>query len=176
LVLIDGAYKKVTQGVASFDQANEMSDKGAASKARKAAMNNTADAISAYCKIVVEAIAGSAVANDPFNLIYKQGLAYGWMKQMVDASLEEIRKEDPETFSKVDVVMSKAVKDGFIKRWKAKLVNGVNLLVNSKGVQMVCGWVREAWDWTKKTWSDFIAWLNNTFKPAKKEDPIPEPS
>ena len=177
LVMIDGAYKKVTAGLSAFVQANEMSDKTKGNDARKKALFNTSVAIHDYCKLVVDAIANKAVANDPFGIIYGKGMQYSWAQKYVDDALDSIRESDPETFSKVDVVMSKAVNDGFIKKWVSVLRSGVKLVVDSKGVKMISGLAMKSISWAKETVSDFIQWLKlqweKVFPSSKEAAPVP---
>lgn len=163
LIALDSAQKRIVAASRVHADKLAMTDKSQRSAAIKKAVNAYDAAVFNYCNIVIHAIADGNIANDPFSIIYGRGLTGSLAKPALDKALDKIRADSPDAFTKIDLVMAKAVTEGFIEIWKAKLSNGYNLLINCAGIQFINGWVMHKIEWTTNVYNDFIAWLKAKF-------------
>lgn len=163
LVALDNAQKKIVAAGKIHEDKLKITDRDKRAESVKKSVAAYKVAVFNYCNIAIHAIADGDIENDPFAIIYGRGLTGSLSKVSIKDALEQIRKESPDIFTKVDIVMAKAVSEGLLKKWKAKLSNGVNLVVNSKGVQFISGWIKEKIQWTVDMISNFIDWIKNQF-------------
>lgn len=172
LIALDNAQKKIIAAGRVYDDKLNMANKKQRAEAVKKTSEAYEKAVFNYCNIVINAIADNDIESDPFAIIYGRGLTGSLGKASLAKAFDQIRNESPEVFTKVDIVMSKAVSEGLLKKWKSHLSNGVKLIVNNKGIQFMSGWIKEKIQWSMDTISDFIAWVKEKFANFRK---VPDP-
>ena len=156
LLVVDTMYRKI---VSSIDHVNQAKKE----LARKKSIKSVAKSIDDYCVLMIGAIANKDLGFDPYGIVYKKGISEPWVKDLISKSLDDIRKSDPEIFSSVDIVMTKAVNDNILHKWRTILSNGVKLIVDNKGIKIVSGWFSDTIQWSKEVVNDFIAWLKKQY-------------
>lgn len=163
LTRLGSLHKKIGSTHSAFSEALNISDKMQRQEARNKACDNYYDAVYEYVNSIVHAIADKSIGLDPFSVLYGSGLQGKIGEKALTSALDKIRDNDPEVFSKVDIVMAKAVTEGLISRWRAKLSNGVDLIVNSRGMQFMLGWCKRSISFVKETYTGFINWIKKVW-------------